>query len=303
MGTQGKDKAKIIVILGPTASGKSDMAVSIAKKFNGEVVSADSRQVYKGLDIGSGKITKEEMGGVPHYLLDVASPKRRFTVSQYQKKAKLATEKILKKKKLPIICGGTPFYIDALVEGTTFPKVTPDSSLRSKLEKETNEDLLNRLRKFDKKRAENIDKKNRRRLIRAVEIVEKTGSPVPSLEKNPPYHSLLLGIKIDQERLNERIEKRLKKRMDEGMIDEVKKLRKEGVSFKRLESLGLEYRWVSLYLQNKVSYAEMTERLCSDIKKFSKRQMTWWKHDPRISWIKNEKEAKKLVESFLFTAS
>lgn len=299
MGIKRKDKPKIVVILGPTASGKSDLAVSLAETFKGEVVSADSRQVYKEMDIGTGKITKKEMRKVPHHLLDIASPKKKFTASRYQKEATRAVNKILKKNKLPIICGGTAFYINALVDGLVLPDAPPDWKFRKSLEKMTNKELLERLKKFDKKRAENIDKENRRRLIRAVEIVEKTKKPVPKTKKKPPYFPLFLGVEIDRENLNRKIDKRLQGRLREGMIEEVKKLRKSGVSWQRLESFGLEYKWIAFYLQEKVSYNEAVERLSTDIKKFSKRQMTWWKNDKRINWIKNYKEARLFVKNFL----
>ena len=172
----GKNHKKLVVIVGPNASGKSDLAVKLAKKFNGEVVSADSRQVYKGMDIGTGKITKEEMQGIPHYLLDVASPKRRFSVAQYQKKAIEAIKKIQKKGKLPILCGGTGFYVQAVVDGLVFPKVKPDWKLRKKLEQKSAKGLYEYLKKLDPERAKTIEKDNKRRLIRAIEIVLKTAS-------------------------------------------------------------------------------------------------------------------------------
>ncbi|MBU4078319.1 tRNA (adenosine(37)-N6)-dimethylallyltransferase MiaA, partial [Patescibacteria group bacterium] len=174
MELKGKYKPKIIVVVGPTASGKSDLAVEIAKKYNGEVVSADSRQVYKGMDIGTGKITQKEMQGIKHYLLDVASPKTRFTVAQYQKKANQAIGEIIKKEKLPILCGGTGFYIQSIVDNIAIPKVKPDLKLRKNLEKQSAEELFEQLKKLDSERAKNIDKYNKRRLIRAIEIVLKT---------------------------------------------------------------------------------------------------------------------------------
>ncbi len=289
----------ILVILGPTASGKSSLAVKIAKKFNGEVISADSRQVYKGMNLGTGKITKKEMEGIPHHLLDVASPKRKFTVVQYRKLALKALEKIFKKGKLPIICGGTGFYIQALIDGITIPPVPPDWKLRRKLEKKSVEELYELLKKLDKKRAETIEKKNKRRLIRAIEIVQKLGK-VPPLKKDPlPYPVLMLGIKKEKKELKKLIRKRLLKRIRQGMIAEVKKLKKSGISWKRLEEFGLEYRWVARYLQNKISKEEMIEKLQKEIENYAKRQMVWFKKDKRIIWIKNQREAEKLVRNFL----
>ena len=294
-----EEKKKIIVIVGPTASGKSDLAVKLAKKFNGEVISADSRQVYKGMDIGTGKITKKEMKGVKHYLLDVASPKRKFTVFQYQKIALRAIERILKKGKTPIICGGTGFYIQALVDGILLPNVPPDWELRKKLEKKSVAQLYKILKKLDPQRAKTIEKKNPRRLIRAIEIAKRVGR-VPPLKKQPlPYPVLMLGIKKTKEELKKLIKKRLLRRFKKGMVAEVKKLRKQGVSWKRLEGFGLEYRWIAYFLQNKIDFSEMVEKLQKDIEDFARRQMVWWKKDKRVFWIVSQREAEKKVREFL----
>jgi len=292
-------KKKIIVILGPTASGKSDLAIKLAQKFNGEIISADSRQVYKGLDIGSGKIKKEEMKEIPHYLLDVASPKRRFSVSKYQKLSLKAIEKIFKKNKIPIICGGSGFYIQSVIDGIKIPEVKPNYKLRKELSKKTPDELYQMLKKLDKNRAESIDRKNSRRLIRAIEIAIEL-KKVPKLEKHPlPYPVLILGIKKEKEELKKLIKKRLLKRLDEGMVDEVKNLYKNKVSFKKLEEFGLEYRYIAFYLQEKMTYDEMVKSLQKEIEHYAKRQMTWFKKDNRIIWIKNYKEAEKLVKDFL----
>ncbi len=293
-----KEKPKIIVIVGPTASGKSDLAVQIAKKFNGEVVSADSRQVYKGMDIGTGKITKEEMQGIKHYLLDVSPPKKVFTVSEYKKLANQAIKKILKKGKLPIVCGGTGFYIQAVIDNISIPKVKPDWKLRKKLEKKTSKQLFNQLKELDPKRAKNIDKNNKRRLIRAIEIVLKTEKPVPEFKKKSKYNCLIIGTKIKKQALEQRIKKRLKNRLKQGMIEEVKNLHKKGVSFQRLEDFGLEYRYIAYYLQDKIKKEEAIEKLQKEIEKYAKRQMTWFKRDKRINWVKEEKVF-KLVKQFL----
>ena len=294
-----KKHNKLLVIVGPNASGKSDLAVKLAKKFNGEVLSADSRQVYKGMNIGTGKITKEEMQGIPHHLLDVASPKRRFSVAQFQKKAIETIKKIQKKGKLPILCGGTGFYIQSVVDGIVIPKVKPDWALRKKLEKKTCEQLYQQLKKLDPQRAKTIDKKNKRRLIRAIEIVLKTKKRIPPLKKKVMFDALIIGIKRDKEELKKRIRKRLLKRLKEGMIEEVKSLHKSGVSWKRLEELGLEYRYIAFYLQGKLNYKEMVTQLQKAIENYAKRQMTWFKKDKRILWVTTYKEAEKLVKKFL----
>ncbi|RLC37755.1 MAG: tRNA (adenosine(37)-N6)-dimethylallyltransferase MiaA, partial [Candidatus Nealsonbacteria bacterium] len=277
---------KLIVILGPTASGKTKLSIKLAKKFNGEIISADSRQVYKGMDIGTGKITKEEMQGIPHYLLDVASSKRKFTVAQYQKLAISAINKILKKRKIPFLVGGSPFYIYCVVEGWIFPALGPDEKLRKILEKKDTKTLFKMLKKLDPQRAKTIEKSNKRRLIRAIEIAKKLGK-VPPLKKNPQFECLIIGIKKSKEELRTLIKKRLLKRFKEGMIEEVKKLKKGGLSWRRLEEFGLEYRWISYYLQGKIDYQTMIENLQKAIEKFAKRQITWFKKDKKIKWIKN----------------
>ena len=200
---------KIIVILGPTASGKSELAVKIAKKFNGEIISADSRQVYKRLDIGTGKITKKEMRGVPHHCIDIVSPRKVFTVSDFKKHAEKAIENIFAKNKIPIIVGGTGLYIQAIVDNIALPEVKPNWKLRKELEKKTTEEMFETLKKLDPERAENIDPKNPRRLIRAIEIAKALGK-VPNLEASlPSWGPLQIGIKISNEKLKENINKRL----------------------------------------------------------------------------------------------
>jgi len=290
---------KIIAIVGPNASGKSNIAVKLAKRFNGEVISADSRQVYKGMNIGTGKITKKEMQGIPHHLLDVASPKRTFSVAQYKKLAEKAIKKIFKKKKVPILCGGTGFYIQAVIDDISFPKVKPDWKLRKELEKKSTKELFEILKKIDPNRAKKIDKNNPRRLIRAIEIVKKTKKPVPEIKKESKYDVLMIGIKKEKEELKKLIEKRLKKRLKQGMIKEVENLKKSGISWKKLESFGLEYKWIAKYLQKQISKSEMIEKLKKDIEDYARRQMVWFKKDKRIIWIKNYKELERLVKNFL----
>ncbi len=291
---------KLIVILGPTASGKSEIAVKIAKKFKGEVVSADSRQVYKGMDIGTGKLIKKEMEGVPHYLLDVASPQKRFTVAQYRKLALLAINKTLNKGKIPVLCGGTGFYIQAVVDGIIIPEVRPDWNLRKKLELISTEKLFEKLKKLDPERAEKIDGKNRRRLIRALEIVIKTKRPVPIFKKLPlPYPVLIIGIKKEKERLKKIIKKRFFNWLEKGFLKEVKKIKKSGLSRKKIEEFGIHYRTASQYLQRKINEREFIENSLIELQNYAKRQMTWFKRDKRINWVKNYKESEKLTKNFL----
>lgn len=298
-------KKKLLVILGPTASGKSDLAIEIAKKFNGEIISADSRQVYKGMDLGTGKVERDKnfkefySEGVRHYLLDIVEPQQYFSVYQYQKLALKAINEILKKKKLPILCGGTGLYISAVIENWKFLKIKPNFELRKKLEKLSLEELFEKLKKIDPQRATTIDPKNKRRIIRALEIALTKGK-VPPLEKKPlKIDILILGIQKEKEELKKLIKTRLEKRINLGMIEEVKNLKEKGVSSQRLEEFGLEYRWVNRYLEGKITLEEMKKRLYNEIVKYAKRQMTWFKKMKNIYWIKTKEEAFSLVENWL----
>jgi len=300
------EKQKLIVILGPTASGKTDLSVALAKKYGGEIISADSRQVYRGLDIGSGKITKSQMRGIPHHLLDVANPKKRFTVAQYQKLALKAVKQIQDYGKIPFLVGGTGFYIQSVIDGIAIPEIKPNWKLRKELEVKSVGQLFLMLKKLDPTRAANIDPKNPRRLVRAIEIVMTTKKPVPpSYLYTPVYKDdiLQIGIKKSPKELKKLISRRLQKRI-KGIVAEVKKLHspaqvgKNGLSWKRLEELGLEYRFVAQYLQQKTPYQEMINKIQMESEHFAKRQMTWFKRDERIHWIKNQKEAEKLIRKF-----
>lgn len=300
------NKPKLIVILGPTASGKSDLAVAIARFIRqhklapgAEVISADSRQVYVGLDIGAGKITQKEMRGIPHHLLDVASPRRTFTVTRYQRLAQKAIRDIAKRNRIPILCGGTGLYIDAVIHNYILPDVPPQPELRKELELRSTNSLFEQLEHLDPHRAQTIDRHNRRRLIRALEIVMTTHSPIPPVTSSSPYELLLIGIVRPQETLRSLIEVRLHKRIKAGMLKEVEQLHANGVSWNRLDSFGLEYRWVSRHLRGIISKEMMIEKLTTEIVQYAKRQMTWFKRDKHIHWVANESEAIALVEAFL----
>ena len=306
-------KKRILVIVGPTATGKSDLAVFLAKKLGGEIVSADSRQVYKGLDIGTGKVPRDPTRstlhagrfmyrGIPHHLLDIVNPKRVFTVSQYKKLGEKALQDIWWRGKLPIICGGTGFYIQALVDGIILPEVPPNKKLRKQLEKKSVTELFAILKKLDPRRAKEIDRKNHRRLIRAVEIAKYLGK-VPRLKVQAPKNTdiLQIGIDMPDKILKERIEKRLKVRIKKGMIQEAVHLHHQGVSWRRMEELGLEYRYLARYLEKKITKKQMTDELAQAIWKYAKRQRTWFKRDKRIKWFKPEqkKRIEKLAGKFL----
>lgn len=282
-------KSKVIVVLGQTSTGKSDLAVSLAFKFGGEIISADSRQVYKGLDLGTGKITKREMKGVPHHLLDVANPKNKFTVTEYQQLTNSAITKIISKNKIPIICGGTGFYIDAVTKNIIFPEVPPDKKLRALLVNKDTSELFEKLKKLDKTRAKDIKNKdeqnNKVRIIRAIEIAKHLGKVPKVKNKKSNYDFIKIGLSLETPILKEKIKDRLLFRIQKGMLQEVKKLHQAGLSWKRMEELGLEYRYLSLYLQKKITKKEMLERLTNEINHYAKRQKTWFQKDLEINWF------------------
>jgi len=284
---------KVLVIIGPTASGKSALAVELSKKLIGEVISADSRQVYTGLDIGTGKVTKKEMKGVRHHLLDVASAKKSFTANDFIRLGEKAIDDIARRGKLPIVCGGTGFYIDALLGQIELSDVEPNLALRKKLKNKKAEELLKMLQKRDKKRAAAMNESDRHnpvRLIRALEIAShKKTAPRPVAKRK--YDALWIGIAPDAKTLRDKIHKRLLARMKTGMVKEAQKLHKAGLAWKRMEELGLEYRYLALYLQKKISKEEMLQQLEHRIWQYSKRQMTYWRRNKDIQWFKDAGEA------------
>lgn len=287
-------KTKVLVIVGPTASGKSDLAIRLAKKLDGEVISADSRQVYKGLNIGSGKVTKSEMNGIPHHLLNVADPREVFSVAQYKKLAEPIVENIAKENKLPIIVGGTGFYIDALTGTTSLPEVGPNEKLRKRLEKLSAEELFKILKEKDPSRAKTIDAKNKVRLIRALEIIEALGKVPKHEPTQSAYQLVYIGLRpLD---IDERIKMRLEKRLA-GIIRESKLLHSKGLSYKRMDELGLEYRYAALYLQGKLDKDEMREKLNTEIHRYAKRQMTWFKRNKKIKWFTPEESSQ--IEKYI----
>lgn len=342
---------KLIAILGPTSSGKSALAIEMAKRWNGEIISADSRQVYRGMDIGTGKVKRDphspatnyrlpttDSEGIPHHLLDIADPNDDYNISHFLRDARVATEDIESQDKLPIICGGTGFWIQALIENQEIPNIPPDPALREELSQKTPEKLFEILAKLDPKRATHIDPKNPRRLVRAIEIAislrhrRENGDPVSiSLQRVhneqssksdnfsargawiPPAtaggmteqerNSLLLALCPPKDILDATIKARLDARFNEGMIDEVARLRTEGVSWKRLDAFGLEYRSISRYLRNSISEQEMKERLLFEIIHYAKRQMTWirrWQRtNPDLHIVETPEEAVRLVREFL----
>jgi tRNA dimethylallyltransferase len=278
----------LIVVLGPTASGKSSLGIALAQEWKGEIVSADSRQVYRGLDIGTAKVTLAERALVSHYLLDVLDPQEVYTVSQFQHSAIEAINAILARGNLPFLVGGSPHYIQAVVDHFDIPHIPPQPELRVQLESCSLADLVAQLEALDPQSAATIDRKNPRRVIRALEVCIVSGKPFSQQRgiADPLYRSLLLGIHWPREVLYRRIDMRVDERMQQGMVDEVRNLLTQGISHERLEALGLEYRFISLWLQGKISSeAEMVQRLKYAIHDFTRRQLTWFRRDKRIVWV------------------
>ena len=290
---------KLIVIEGTNASGKSSLGVELAARFGGEIVSADSRQVYERLDLGSGKITPEEMKGVPHHLLNVRKPGEFFSMADFQRLAYEAVDGILARGRVPFLVGGTGLYVDAVADGYELSDRAPDHSLRARLETFDTPALYDMLK--EKLPDTDIDPRNRHRVMRALERLEADDWH-PSA-KNPRYTLLKLGVTWPREILKQRIDERLEKRLAAGMTDEVKALLDEGISEEFLVKLGLEYKYLTWYLTGKIGYDQMVEELGNAIKNFAKRQMTWFRRDPRIHWLDMSadpvSEASALIEQFL----
>ncbi len=292
---------KTIVILGPTASGKSDLAIEIARQYNGEIISVDSRQVYRGMDIGSGKVTKAEQRLAKHHLLDVVDPNTDYNVTDFLRDAKQAEANIRQAGKVPIFCGGTGFWMQAYMESQSFPGVKPNPELREKLSRYSLEELFAMVKEKDPERAKTIDKKNPLRLIRALEIIEVLGKVPPANHvkiKNENY--TILALNPDKKKREIKIRHRLKERFKAGMVQEIERLQKNGVNWKRLEAFGLEYKYIALFLQKKQKRNDMEVELLRESLRYAKRQLTWLKRMEtlgwQIHWIKNVDEAFSLIE-------
>ncbi len=282
--------------MGPTASGKSSLGVQMAQKFNGLIISADSRQVYKEMNIGTAKITKKEMKGVPHFLIDIVSPKNYYSAALFRKESLEVINKYHNKKNIFVV-GGSPFYIESIISPKETFNIPPDKELRKKLSKFSTDQLFNKLKKINPKTAKTIDKNNPRRLIRAIEITKSKNKKIK--EEIPKFKTLKIGISLPREKLYQLIDKRVDLRFKKGMINEVKKLKKQGLTWKRLDSFGLEYRYISKYLRNELKKEDMAEQLKFAIHDFVRRQMTWFRKDKSIHWIKSLKQAEDLIRKFL----
>lgn len=300
-------KAALVVILGPTASGKSALGIALAQHFNGEIVSADSRQVYRGMDIGTAKVTPAEQAVVPHHLLDVADPQNMYTVAQFQYDAIGAINDILARGRQPFLVGGSAHYIQAVVDNLDIPHVPPQPELRMELEARPLAELLAQLEELDPQSAATIDRNNPRRIQRALEVCLVTGKPFSEQRgiNNVLYNSLLLGIQWPRDVLYRRIDTRIDERMQQGLVQEVERLLANGLGHERLEAMGLEYRFVSRWLRGEfTNEADMIQRLKYATHDFVRRQLTWFRKDQRILWIEGgdnmEQEAETKVSIFMY---
>lgn len=278
---------RVIIIVGPTASGKTALAIALAKKLNGEVVSADSRQVYRGLDLGTGKVTPEEMAGVPHHLLDTVDPTAVYSAADFVRDAQGAIDAILARGKTPIIAGGTGFYIDALTGRMPLTPVSANPAFRASLAHRSAPFLFELLSAVDPKRAARMnesDSKNKVRLIRALEI-SYCGEPHEVLRTASPYTYTWIGIKPNMDALREKIGTRLDERLAQGMVEEARALHQKGISYERMEALGLEYRYLARYLQGDITLDAMRTQLEQKIWQYAKRQMTYWQRNKDIQWV------------------
>ncbi|MDI3496487.1 MAG: tRNA dimethylallyltransferase [Patescibacteria group bacterium] len=304
-----KDKPKIVVILGPTASGKTSLGVRLAYDFGGEIISADSRQVYKGMDIGTGKDLPDynyQGKKIPYHLLDVASPRTNFSVARYQRMAKKVISDVIKRGKLPIIVGGSGLYLQAVIDNYKLSDYKSDKKYRTHLEKLGAEKIYLRIKELNLEFAKRItlsDQSNARRLSRYLELIEK-GRDLIMKKDEPIADFLILGKKITDEKMKINIKKRLEQRLDEqGMIEEVRGLKDSGLSYKRLISFGLEYKYIAYYLQGKIDEEKLRTDLVTAIYRFAKKQKTWFKRwekqGQKIDWIDNYQAAAIIVKKFL----
>ncbi len=287
-------KKPLVIIAGPTATGKSKYSVLFSKRHNGAVISADSMQVYKYMDIGSAKITKEEMQGVPHYLVDVLEPKEEFHVARFQSMAKDALKDIYEKNQIPVVCGGTGFYIQALLYGIDFSSGEENNNLRQELQCFADEHgahaLFERLRAVDPKSCELIHENNIKRVIRAIEYYETTGEPISlhnarEKEKESEYNFVFFVLNDDRQKLYDGIERRVDEMVEMGLFDEVKRLKEMGYSKDYVSMQGLGYKEVLDALNGDITFEEAVYRIKRDTRHFAKRQITWFKREKDVVWI------------------
>ena len=300
-------KKDVIVIGGPTASGKTGLSIELAKRINGQIVSADSMQIYKDMNIGTAKVTKEEMQGIKHYMIDIVSPNKRYSVAEFKEDAEKAIEKIIEEGYTPIVVGGTGLYINSLIYNINYPEIEFDKEYREYLEEQVKKVGLAKLyeeaKKIDKEACEKISPNDKKRILRILEIYKQTGKNKTELEKisravPPKYNYKVFAINYDREKLYDRINLRVDKMLEEGLVEEVKNIRKKYNEFPTAMQ-GLGYKEVVDYLENKCSYEEMTEKIKQESRRYAKRQITWFKGIKGLIWLNAEDGVNKNIDIIL----
>ena len=294
----GKEEInKVLFIIGPTAVGKSKLAIELAKKLNGEIISADSMQVYIGMDVGTAKPSKEELEEIPHHLINLIAPDRSWSVSDFVSNAKKLIEDIAKRGKVPIVVGGTGLYLNALIEGYTFPDIKKDNIIRNRLEGEVvrfgSVHLYEKLKKIDPETAVNIHENDAKRIVRALEVYELTGKPMSELrskdEESLTFTPVIVGLDLERPELYKKIEARVDDMLAKGLIDEVKGLIKEGYDPKLTSMQAIGYKEVAEHLHGKYTLDELVNILKQNTRNFAKRQMTWFRRFKDVHWFDVDK--------------
>jgi len=282
----------LIAVVGPTGVGKTRVAINLCQQLAGEIISADSRQIFQGMDIGTDKPTEDQRRAARHHLLDVVAPDEEFTLAQYQERAYLAIEDVLSRKKVPFLVGGTGLYIRAVLEGFVIPRVEPDPQLRQELLEEAERDgatvLHARLRKVDPEAAAKIDPANVRRVIRALEVYQQVGEPISRLQRRqkPPYRILKVGLTMERKELYRRIDQRVENMMERGLLSEVQRLVSKGYGFDLPAMSGLGYRQIGMYLREEVDLSTAIGKIKSETHRFVRQQYKWFRTDDEtIHWF------------------
>ena len=301
-------KPKVIVIVGPTASGKTALSIELAKKINGEIVSCDSMQIYKYMSIGSAKPTREEMQGIKHYLIDMVNPDERFSVAEYKKYAENAIKEIISKGKNPIVVGGTGLYANSLIYGIDYPEIEYEEEYRKKLERiaETEEGLIslyNQAKEIDEEASKKISPNDKKRIIRILEIYHQTGKTkteqeIESRKKDVKYDYRVFVINMDRQLLYDRINKRVDLMIESGLIQEVEELIKKYKTFPTAMQ-GLGYKEVVQYLNKELTKEEMIEKIKQETRRYAKRQLTWFRKNKETIWINGKDELENNINIIL----
>ena len=299
------EKPMVIVIEGPTASGKTNLSIQLAKKIGGEIVCADSMQIYKEMDIGTAKVTKQEMQGIEHYVMDFVNPNERFSVADYKREAKKAISQIIEKGKIPIVVGGTGLYIDALIYEIDYPEQEVDLTYRKQLEQEAQtkglEELYKKAEEIDAQATHKISKTDQKRILRILEMYHTTGKTKTQLEaesrKNPPeYDYKVFALIWERQTLYERIEKRVDQMIKQGLVQEVENIWKKYSYFPTaMQALG--YKEVVEYLENKITKEEMIEKIKGQTRKYAKRQLTWFRKNKDVVWLAGENKLEDNIQT------